>query len=250
MNQDLIDYSLHLADNALIFGHRLSEWCGHAPALELDMALSNIALDNIGAARLYYQYAAELIGDGATEDSLAYLRKEREFKNQMLVEQPNGDFAHTLVKIFFFSNAQQLLYTNLASSSNERLASIAAKSLKEVNYHVNYANDWLVRLGDGTDESKERAQNALNALWAYSGEYFMSSDYEKNLQAASIIPVVEDFKAKWTQQVQATVQEATLTLPDASWFHSGGKNGLHSEHLGYILAEMQYLQRAYPGAEW
>lgn len=248
MDTNLYNYLLQLGDNALIFGHRLSEWCGHGPALELDMALTNMALDNIGAARLFYQYAAELEGNDATEDSIAFLRQERNYKNVILVEQPNGDFAHTLAKAFYFNMAQQILYKNLVNCDDERIASIAEKSLKEVNYHVHFTNDWLVRLGDGTDESATKMQTAIDALWPYSGEFFTPSEVEKQVSCINLD--WDAMKEKYSQLISVELDSAKLTMPQGTWFHSGGKNGLHSEHLGFLLAEMQYLQRSYPGAKW
>jgi ring-1,2-phenylacetyl-CoA epoxidase subunit PaaC len=248
MDTNLYNYLLQLGDNALIFGHRLSEWCGHGPALELDMALSNIALDNIGAARLFYQYAAELEGNDATEDSIAFLRQGRNYRNIILVEQPNGDFAHTLAKTFYFCTGQQILYKELLNCTDERIASIAEKSLKEVNYHVHFTDDWLMRLGDGTKESAGKIQTAIDALWAYSGELFIPGDVEKQSNITALD--WEALKEKYTNKVSIALDGAKINMPTGTWFHTGGKNGLHSEHLGFLLAEMQYLQRSYPGAKW
>ena len=241
----LINYTLHLADNALIMGQRLAEWCGHGPILEQDIALSNIALDYVGQARNFYQYAAELTGGGATEDSLAYLRDDRAFKNNLLVELPNGDWAQTVLKEFFFSSYQFYLYQQLKENKDERIAAIAEKSLKEVTYHLKWSSEWVIRLGDGTAESKRRMEAAIEELWMFTGELFEAAEYEKAfVDTASI-------KEKWETKLQAVFQEATLTVPETkTWHQTGGKTGVHTEHLGFILAEMQVLQRTYPGAEW
>lgn len=240
VNKD--QYILHLADNSLIMGHRLSEWTGHGPALEQDIAITNISLDLIGQARNFYQYAAELTGNNATEDTLAYLRDVNEYKNVLLVELPNADWAKTILKIFFFSAYQYFLYKKMIVISDERLAAIAEKSLKEVNYHFRWSSEWVIRLGDGTDESHQRMIKALDELWNYTGELFMSSTYE--------LIDVDLIKDDWNKKISAIFSEATLTVPTNNWAHKGGKEGIHTEHLGYILAEMQFLQRAYPGCEW
>lgn len=251
MSESLIDYILHLADNTLILAQRNSEWCGHGPILEQDIAISNISLDLIGQARNFYQYAAELInqkpegGEVATEDSLAYLRKERQFKNMLLVEQPNGDWGQTILRQFFFSNYQYLLYKQLEQGGDKHLAAIAEKSLKEVSYHLRWSSEWVIRLGDGTEESHQRMLNAVEELWRYTGEFFIAADYEKN---AGIDPSL--LKEPWLKKVKETFDEATLPVPDKTFMQQGGKQGKHTEHLGYILAELQYMQRAYPGAEW
>ncbi len=265
MNQ-LLNYTLHLADTTLILTQRNGAWCGHGPILEQDIAITNITLDLIGQSRNFYQYAAKLINQstnqlsnqstnepskkGASEDTLAYHRTEREFKNLLLVEQENGDWAHTILRQFLYSVYQYLLFEKLQFSTNEQLAAIAAKSLKEVTYHVKWSADWVIRLGDGTDESKERMQKAIATLWQYTGEMFVPADYEKGLAAENIIPVISLLKDAWMEKVKAVFEEATLSIPENVFMQSGGKNGIHSEKLGYILAELQYLQRVYPGAEW
>lgn len=262
MNQALINYTIYLADNTLILSQRNSEWCGHGPVLEQDIAITNISLDLIGQARSLYQYAATLINashstpppgglGGATEDALAYLRNERAFKNCLITELPNGDWGQTILRQFFFSVFQQLLYTQLLQSKDITLAAIAEKSLKEVTYHVRWSSEWVIRLGDGTEESHERMVKALAALWTYTGEFFIPADYEIATAAEGIGVDVATLQASWMQQVQEILQEATLPFPSGEgWMHSGGKTGLHTEHLGFILAEMQYMQRVYPGAEW
>ena len=246
----LIKYLLHLADNALIIGHRNSEWCGHGPALEQDIALTNIALDQVGQARNFYQYAASLIsdlkGEIITEDSLAYLRDSWDFKNCLLAELPNGDWAQTILKQFIVSVYQYYLYQALAQHENEKLAGIAAKSLKELSYHLRWSSDWVLRLGDGTQESKKRMQDAIAILWSYTKEWTDYVDYELNILGESIVAIQKNCEEKIT----AVFEEAGLTIPQDIWMHKGGKIGKHTEHLGYILSEMQFLQRAYPNVEW
>jgi ring-1,2-phenylacetyl-CoA epoxidase subunit PaaC len=241
----LIDYILHLADNALILGHRNSEWCGHGPVLEQDIAITNISLDLIGQARNFYQYAALLTGADSTEDKLAYLRDVREFKNCLLAEQPNVDWAQTILRQFFFSTCQFYLYQQLQSSPDEQLAAIAAKSLKEVTYHLRWSSEWVIRLGDGTEESHQRITKAIGNLWPYTGELFIASDYENDMAID-----FKNIKEKWFEKVYEIFSEATLPVPKEGWMHTGGKTGNHTEHLGYILAELQFMQRAYPNSEW
>jgi ring-1,2-phenylacetyl-CoA epoxidase subunit PaaC len=240
----LIDYTLHLADNSLILGQRNAEWCGHGPVLEQDIAITNISLDLIGQARNFYQYAATLMGN-TDEDKLAFLRKEREFKNLLIVEQLNGDWAQTILRQYLFSQYQYLLFQQLQNFKDEQIAAIATKSLKEVAYHLRWSREWVIRLGDGTEESHNRMLKAINELWRYTGEMFMPADYEKE---AGI-----DFnkiKEEWSLKVNEVLAEATLTVPEKIFMQSGGKSGNHTEHLGYILTELQYMQRTYPGCEW
>jgi len=250
MNQSLIDYTLYLADNALIIGHRNSEWCGHGPVLEQDIAISNIALDFIGQARNFYQYAAELSGNNTTEDSLAFLRDVPEFKNLLITELPNGDWAQTTLRQFLFSTYQYFLYQQLQNSADARLAAIAAKSLKEVTYHLRWSSEWVIRLGDGTEESKQRLINAVDEIWNFTGEMFLPADYETALLQDHMGVDLSMIHQQWKQKVEEVFAEATIFIPEKSWAQQGGKTGIHTEHLGYILAEMQFLQRAYPGAEW
>jgi len=258
MNKALIDYTLHLADNALILGHRNSEWAGHGPILEQDIAISNIALDLIGQARNFYQYAAQLTGKpDTTEDSFAYLRDGWDYKNCLLVEQPNGDWAQTILRQFFFSTYQFYFYQQLQQSSDTQLAAIAEKSLKEVTYHLKWSAEWVIRLGDGTQESNQRMNSALNSLWKFTGEMLIPSPYEMELLSKNISVNLEQIKPGWNTKVKEVFEEATLNVPaekndkgELIWMQTGGKTGSHSEHLGYILAEMQFLQRAYPGSEW
>ena len=239
----LINYLTHLGDNALILGHRNSEWCGHGPVLEQDIAITNISLDLIGQARNFYQYAAALKNDGSTEDSIAYLRDAREFLNCLLVEQPNGDWAQTILRQFFISLFQHLLYQQLANHRDEQLAAITTKALKEVNYHLRWSSEWVIRLGDGTEESHNRLSHAIDELWPFTGEFFMPEEYESDFDPSGL-------KARWLEKVKAIFTEATLSMPGNVWMQSGGKHGVHSEHMGFILADLQFLQRAYPGCEW
>ena len=242
---NLVNYTLHLADNALILGQRNAEWCGHGPVLEQDIAITNISLDLIGQARNFYQYTATLIGNDATEDSLAYLRKEREFKNCLLVEQPNGDWAQTILRQYLFSQYQYLLFEQLQNNKDEQVAAIATKSLKEITYHLRWSNEWIIRLGDGTEESRNRMLKAIDELWRYTGELFIPVDYELESGVDFI-----KLKETWLNKIKEVFSEAGLTVPEKVFMHSGGKEGKHTEHLGYILTELQYLQRTYPGCEW
>ncbi|MBG9375972.1 phenylacetate-CoA oxygenase subunit PaaC [Panacibacter sp. DH6] len=251
MNNQLFNYLLHLADNTLILSHRNSEWCGHGPVLEQDIAITNISLDLLGQARNFYQYAAMLTGNNATEDSLAYLRTEREFKNLLLVEQPNGDWAATILRQFFFSTYQELLYKQLIQCNDAQVAAIAEKGLKEVTYHVRWSSEWVIRLGDGTEESRDRMMVAADELWRFTGEMFIPADYEKEAGISGFGVNVESMQQDWLKKVEAIFEEATLPMPGAAgYMQRGGKEGTHTEHLGYILAAMQYLQRTYPGCEW
>lgn len=250
MNQSLIAYTLHLADNALIIGHRNSEWCGHGPVLEQDIAISNIALDFIGQARNFYQYAAELTGNGATEDSLAYLRDVIDFKNALITELPNGDWAQTTLRQFLFSTYQYYFYQQLVHSKDAQLAAIASKSLKEVTYHLRWSSEWVIRLGDGTSESNQRINHALHEVWNFTGELFLPAAYETEMLEQGMGSDLKIVQQNWLQKTTEVFAEATLTIPGKSWAQQGGKQGIHTEHLGYILAEMQFLQRAYPGAAW
>jgi ring-1,2-phenylacetyl-CoA epoxidase subunit PaaC len=250
IKEPFILYLLHLADNSLILSQRNSAWCGHGPVLEQDIAITNISLDLLGQSRSFYQYAAALIGDDTTEDSLAYLRPEREFLNCLLVEQPNGDWAQTVLRQFFFSNYQFLLYSQLEHSTDEQLAAIAAKSLKEVTYHMRWSSEWVIRLGDGTEESHARLQTALKELWNFTGELFKPADYEISIAADGRGVGLTKYYDRWLLKTEEIFDEARLTVPAVGWMQSGGKEGKHSEYLGFLLAELQYLQRTYPGATW
>ena len=244
MNQKLIDFTLQLADTNLIIAQRNGDWCAHGPILEQDIAITNITLDMIGQARNFYQYAAQLMGNNATEDSLAYFRKEREFKNLLITELPNTDWAQTILRQFFLSVYQYGLYKQLQKSSDMQLAAIAEKSIKEVIYHIKWSSEWVIRLGDGTEASHQRMINALENLWAYTGEFFIPVHYEKDFVD------LDSIKEKWLEKIKTVLEEATLKVPENTFMQTGGKEGIHTEHLGFILADLQYLQRTYPGASW
>lgn len=250
MNKAFSDYLLHLADSTLIMAQRNAEWCGHGPILEQDIAITNISLDLLGQSRNFYQYAAQLIGNNSTEDSLAYLRKERDFKNYLLCELPNGDWAQTILRLFFFSSYQRLLFESLSQRKDEQLAAIAVKSLKEVEYHARWSSEWVIRLGDGTEESHTRMLDALTATWSYTGEFFVPSDYEAALAKTGEAPDPGTLREAWMQKVVSVFEEASIPVPEKTYMHTGGKQGVHTEHLGYILAELQYMQRAYPNSAW
>ncbi|NMG43833.1 phenylacetate-CoA oxygenase subunit PaaC [Aromatoleum toluvorans] len=243
-------YLMRLGDNALVLSQRLSEWCGKGPAFEEDMALTNTALDLIGQARMWLSYAGEVEGRGRDEDALAFRRDSHEFTNLLLVEQPNGDYAHTLVRQFFFDVWHQLTLDALTRSSDDRIADIASKAIKEVAYHLRRSSDLVVRLGDGTAESRRRMQDAVDALWMYTGEMFKADETEELLGAQGLACDPSTLKDAWLAMVREVFAEATLTVPDSEWMQKGGKQGRHGEHLGLLLAEMQFLQRAYPNASW
>lgn len=246
----LFEFLLRTGDNCLILGHRISEWCGHGPALEEDIALANTALDLIGQTRLWLGLAAEVEDKGRTADSLAYLRTEHEFRNTLLVEKPNGDFGMTLMRQFLFDSWHFPFLKALQTSSDVRVAEIAGKASKEVAYHLDRSTGLVIRLGDGTEESRSRMQTALDDLWPFTGEFFIADDKDAELAEHGIAPDPGAIFDPWNDHVEATLREATLTRPQAAYMHKGGKRGIHSEHLGYILAELQVLQRTYPGATW
>jgi len=246
----LYRYVLRLGDLALVLGQRLSEWVGHAPALEEDLGLANIALDLVGQARLLLAYAGEIEGRGRGEDEIAFLREQGEYLNPTLAEQPNGDFAETIVRQVLLDAFQLALYERLTSSRDERLAAVAEKAVKETRYHLRYSAGWLVRLGDGTTESRARAQRALERLWPYTVELFEADALDREMVEHGIAPPLEDVRSAWNRHIDEVLVEATLDRPADRPFTWFGKRGEHSEHLGYLLAEMQYLQRAYPGARW
>jgi ring-1,2-phenylacetyl-CoA epoxidase subunit PaaC len=264
----LLRYTLQLADNALVIGHRISEWCGHGPILEQDIALTNTALDHLGQARSFYQYAAdqfnalpasentefftskaiqEIIASGKQldEDDLAYLRDGWDFRNALLLEQPNKDWAYTIIRSFFFDAFNYFFYAQLQKSSDVTLAAIAEKSLKEVTYHLRWSSEWVIRLGDGTEESAQRIKTAIADRWQFTGELFVPSEADKamGIDLASV-------KGLWHERVAAIFAEANLDMPADGWMQMGGKEGKHSEHLGYILADLQFVQRAYPNMQW
>jgi len=244
------EFLLRLGDTTLILGHRDSEWCGHSPALEEDIALANVALDLIGQTQLWLGLAAEVEGKGRTADDLAYLRDAWDFRNLLLVERPNGDFGNTLMRHFLFDVYHLELLKALVKSADPRVAEIAAKAVKEVAYHVERTSDLIVRLGDGTDESHRRMQAALDDLWPYVGEMFISDEKDDAVAAVGVAPKPESLRPAWDETVRHVMAEATLTLPEDKFAHKGGRRGVHTEHLGFVLAEMQFLQRAYPGASW
>lgn len=245
-----LDYLLRIADTSLILGQRLSEWCGHGPVIEEDIALTNIALDLIGQARLLLTHAGALEGRGRDEDQLAFLRREPEFRNLTIVELPNGDFGRTILRNFLVSAWQRELWQALGKSSDGELAAIAAKSLKETRYHLQHAADWVVRLGDGTEESHTRMQAALDLLWPYTAEFFSPSPTDDVAVATSVGPAWSSLQESWVAAVTPVLEVATLRAPARTPFLTRGKFGVHSEHLGHLLTEMQYLQRTYPGGTW
>ncbi|HLY54092.1 MAG TPA: 1,2-phenylacetyl-CoA epoxidase subunit PaaC [Stellaceae bacterium] len=246
----LVLYLLRRADDALVLGHRLSEWCGHAPMLEEDMALSNIALDLIGQARSLYEYAASCEGEGNDENGYAYLRDAPQYRNLLLVEQPNGDFARTIVRQLLYSAFADPYWRAMTGSSDATLAAVAAKSEKESAYHLRHAAEWLIRLGDGTEESHARAQAALDLLWPYTGEQFEADVAERELIELGVAVNPKGLRQGWHQTLATLAERATLVLPQDGWMQHGGRSGRHSEHLGHLLTELQHLQRTYPGATW
>lgn len=243
-------YVLRLADNALIVAQRLGEWIGHGPQLEEELANANFALDYLGQARAFYSHAAELEGQGRDEDDLAFLRDSSDFENVLLVEQPNGDFAQTVVRQFFYDAFSYLQLQQLQASADEKVAAIATRGAKELEYHLRHVRQWVVRLGDGTEESHRRMQDAVNRLWCYSGELLAPDAIDSWASENGIGPDPATLKENWHQLISDAFAEATLSVPENGWMASGGKNGQHTEHHGYLLADLQFLQRAYPGATW
>jgi ring-1,2-phenylacetyl-CoA epoxidase subunit PaaC len=250
VNEALFRYVLRLADTSLVLGQRLGEWIGHAPALEEDLALANLGLDLLGQARLLLTYAGELEGAGRDEDALAYLRDAPEFLNLALAEQPNGDFAHTIVRQWLIDAWQLDIYEGLSGSADTRLAAIAAKALKETRYHYRFSSGWLVRLGDGTAESQARAQQAVDSLWRFTEELFTPDEIDERMTAARIAAPLAAAADRWSGRVDADLRQATLARPARQPHPWHGKRGVHTEHLGHVLGEMQHLQRTYPGARW
>ncbi len=244
------EYLLRLGDNCLILGHRLSEWVGHAPVLEEDLALANVALDLLGQAQHWLGLAAELEGEGRDADWFAFRRDAGEFRNALLVEQPNGDFAHTMARQLYFDLWHVPLLANLENSMHAGIAGIAAKAHKEARYHLERSGDWVIRLGDGTEESHRRMQEAINELWNFTGELFESDAVDEVLAADGVAADAGRIESSWRKQLGDILAEATLDLPQENWMRHGGRRGIHSEHLGFLLAEMQFLQRAYPDARW
>ena len=249
-NNNLYKYILGIADNTLILGQRLGELCGHGPTLETDIALTNIALDLFGQTRSYFQYAALLEGDGKAEDDVAYMRTERDYLNVLLVEQPNTHFGFVMGRQFLFDVYHMMLLEGLQKSHDVTLAAIADKAIKEVSYHKRFSGDWVKRLGDGTAESNQKMQEAIDGLWRYTDELFQLTETDKAIIDEGIGVDVSNFKEAYYKEVSEVLKEATLTIPESKYFTSGGKKGVHSEHMGYILADLQYMQRTYPNMKW
>lgn len=250
MSASTVEYLLRLGDDRLVLGHRLSEWCGHAPILEEDIALANIALDLIGQATLLLGLAGKMEGRGRDADALAYLRDAIEYRNALLVELPRGDFAVTIVRQLFYSVFAALQAEALQRSTNPELAGIAAKALKETRYHVRHSADWVLKLGEGTDESHSRAQRAVDELWRFTGELFLADNVDRAVAAEGFGVDPSTLEPGWRSQVLDVLERATLTVPETPYMQRGGRDGRHSEHLGHMLAEMQILARSHPGASW
>ena len=249
-NQVYYTYLLRMADDTLILGQRLSEWCGHGPILEEDIALSNIALDYIGQSTNIYKHLASLTEDGRDEDAIALTRMESEYSNALLMELPNGDYATTIARQYYYSSFYLLFLEHLKGSSDVFLSGFAEKSIKEVKYHVQHATDWMLRLGDGTPESHSRMQQAVSGLWPYLGELFRDDELDVIASKEGWGITRDALKTAWTDRLNALFAEARLTVPTEAWYHYGGRSGRHTEHMGYLLAELQFLQRAYPDAKW
>lgn len=246
----LLNYTLRIADDSMILGQRLSELCGHGPVLEEDIALTNIALDLIGQATSLYEYAASLEGNGKTADEFAFLRFEHQYSNVLLVEQPNGHFGDTITRQWIFDSFRILFYEVLQKSSDKQLAAIAEKSLKETKYHWKHSSEWMIRLGDGTEESHQRVQDSVNRLWKYMDELFFMNEIDQELIGAGIAINLEDLRTAFNDRIHQVLNLATLSLPQNNWKQTGGRLGRHSEYFGHLIAEMQYMQRAYPNLEW
>lgn len=249
-NSFFFNYILTIADNSLILAQRLGELCGHGPNLETDIALTNISLDLLGQTRSYYQYAAKIWGEDKTEDAIAFLRIEREYKNCLLVEQPNTHFGYVIARQFLFDVYHFMLMEKLQNSPDETLAAIAKKGIKEVSYHKRFSGDWVKRLGDGTEESNAKIQEAFNDLWRFTDELFYTTEAEKEMAKEGIGVDVSKLKESYYKEVYKVLGEATLAVPETNYFTKGGKEGIHTEYMGYILAELQYMQRTYPNMTW
>ena len=250
-NKDaLINYCLRLGDSSLILGQRMAEWCSNGPVLEEDIAMTNISLDLFGQSRMLYSYIAELEGGNATEDSIAFNRNEREFFNTLISERPNGHFGDTIARNFLIDAFSFHYYTQLVNSKNEVISAFAEKSLKEVTYHLRHSSEWIVRLGDGTEESKTKIQNSLNKVWKYSADMFDVNDGDKTLIESGVAVNPEEIMLLWSETIDSVLKRAKLDRPEDGYFHSGSRKGVHSEYLGHLLTEMQYLPRAYPDAKW
>ena len=250
MKNNLYNYILGIADNSLILGQRLGQLCGHGPSLETDIACTNISLDLFGQVRSYFQYAAKIAGDQRTEDDIAMLRKERDYKNVLLVEQPNANFAFTIGRQFLFDVYHLAFLTELQNSNDFTLSVIAKKCVKEVSYHLRFSSDWVKRLGNGTSVSKEKMQEAINDLWTYTDELFYQTNADKEMVFEGVGVDVTKLKNNYYSHINKILLEATLEIPESKWFQTGGKEGIHTEHLGYLLSDLQYMQRTYPNMEW
>ena len=250
MKNNLYNYILGIADNSLILGQRLGQLCGHGPSLETDIACTNISLDLFGQVRSYFQYAAKIAGDQRTEDDIAMLRKERDYKNVLLLEQPNTNFAFTIGRQFLFDVYHLAFLTELQNSNDFTLSVIAKKCVKEVSYHLRFSSDWVKRLGNGTSVSKEKMQEAINDLWTYTDELFYQTNADKEMVFEGVGVDVTKLKNNYYSHINKILLEATLEIPESKWFQTGGKEGIHSEHLGYLLSDLQYMQRTYPNMEW
>lgn len=250
MKNNLYNYILGIADNSLILGQRLGQLCGHGPSLETDIACTNISLDLFGQVRSYFQYAAKIAGDQRTEDDIAMLRKERDYKNVLLVEQPNTNFAFTIGRQFLFDVYHLAFLTELQNSNDFTLSVIAKKCVKEVSYHLRFSSDWVKRLGNGTSVSKEKMQEAISDLWNYTDELFYQTNADKEMVFEGVGVDVTKLKNNYYSHINKILLEATLEIPESKWFQTGGKEGIHTEHLGYLLSDLQYMQRTYPNMEW
>ena len=250
MKENLYKYILGVADNSLILGQRMGELCGHGPSLETDIACTNISLDLFGQVRSYYQYASKIAGDGRNEDDIAMLRKEHEYVNVLLVEQPNTDFAYIMARQFLFDVYHLLFLQELEKSKDLTLSAIAKKSVKEVSYHQRFSSDWIKRLGDGTEESHQKMQDTIDDLWTYTDELFHQTEADKAMVKEGIGVDVTKLKDNYYQIINSVLEEATLSIPELKYFQKGGKQGIHTEHLGYLLSDLQYMQRTYPNMEW
>ncbi len=250
LNKNITEYALRIGDTSLILGQRLGEWCGHGPILEEDIALTNISLDLIGQSRAFLTYAGKMEGKDRSEDDLAFFREAREFKSKLLAEQPNGDYAQTMIRQFFLSVYQYFFYIELMKSKDETLAALAEKSLKEVTYHVRHSSEWVIRFGDGTKESHVRTLEAIDLLWKYTGDLFEMNEIDNNLLKAGIAVDMSIVKKEWEKKVREVFEKATLEYPKENFMLGGSINGLHTEHLGHLLSEMQVLPRSFPGVEW
>lgn len=244
------EFCLRLGDSALIIGHRLSEWCGHAPILEEDIALTNVALDFVGLSRNLLTYAAQIQNEGKTEDDLAYMRDVVLYRNALITEQPNGDFALTMARHFFYDVFSYYFYHELCNSTDLSLKGIAEKAVKEIDYHLRHSAEWIYRLGDGTDESHQKIQDAVDELWMYTGDMFDTDEQYALLQENNIVPAMNNIKEQWHVKVKNVLETATIKVPEVTYMQSGSLKGLHTEHLGFLLAEMQHLQRSYPNSTW